>query len=58
MFEYQIAQEKDELELYPEQEAAELALIYEARGIPIDDARDMAKHLIANPEKALDALTR
>jgi VIT1/CCC1 family predicted Fe2+/Mn2+ transporter len=58
MFEHQIAQEKDELERYPDQEAEELALIYEARGIPFDEARDMAKHLIANPEKALDALTR
>ena len=58
MFEHQIAQEKDELERYPEEEAEELALIYEARGIPLSDARDMAKHLIANPEKALDALTR
>jgi VIT1/CCC1 family predicted Fe2+/Mn2+ transporter len=58
MFEHQIAQERDELERYPDQEAEELALIYEARGIPINEARDMAKHLIANPEKALDALTR
>ncbi|MEM7192120.1 MAG: VIT1/CCC1 transporter family protein, partial [Pseudomonadota bacterium] len=58
MFEHQIAQEKDEIERYPDEEAEELALIYEARGIPIDEARDMAKHLIADPEKALDALTR
>jgi len=58
MFEYQIAQEKDELDRYPEQEAEELALIYEARGIPLDEARHMAQHLIANPEKALDTLTR
>lgn len=58
MFEHQIAQERDELERYPEQEAEELALIYEARGIPIREARDMAKHVIANPEKALDAMTR
>ncbi|ODS01255.1 hypothetical protein AUC68_11630 [Methyloceanibacter methanicus] len=58
MFEHQISQERDELERYPDEEAEELALIYEARGIPIGEARDMAKHLIANPEKALDALTR
>lgn len=58
MFEHQIAQEKDELERYPEQEAAELALIYEARGIPIEEARKLSKRLIANPEKALDTLTR
>jgi hypothetical protein len=32
MFEHQIAQEKDELERYPKEEAEELALIYAARG--------------------------
>lgn len=55
MFEHQIAQEKDELERYPKEEAEELALIYEARGIPLAEARDVATKLIANPEKALDA---
>jgi VIT1/CCC1 family predicted Fe2+/Mn2+ transporter len=58
MFEHQIAQEKDELERYPKEEAEELALIYAARGIPLDEARDVAAHLIANPEKALDTLAR
>ena len=58
MFEYQIAQEKDELERYPKEEAEELALIYQARGVPIEEARHMASHLIANPEKALDTLSR
>ncbi|HZJ11422.1 MAG TPA: VIT1/CCC1 transporter family protein, partial [Methyloceanibacter sp.] len=58
MFEYQIAQEKDELERYPAEEAEELALIYAARGIPLDDARNITKKLIANPEQALDTLAR
>ena len=58
MFEHQIAQEKDELERYPEEEAEELALIYEARGVPLDEARRIAKHIIKDPEKALDAMTR
>jgi VIT1/CCC1 family predicted Fe2+/Mn2+ transporter len=58
MFEHQIAQEKDELERYPKEEAEELALIYAARGIPLEEARDVAAHLIANPEKALDTLAR
>ncbi len=58
MFEHQIAQEKDELERYPTEEAEELALIYAARGVPIDEARDMAGHMIKNPDKALDVLTR
>jgi len=58
MFEYQIAQEKDELERYPAEEAEELALIYAARGIPLDEARNITKKLIANPEQALDTLAR
>jgi len=58
MFEHQIAQEKDELERYPEEEAEELALIFNARGIPLDEARDVAKKLISNPEQALDTLAR
>jgi VIT1/CCC1 family predicted Fe2+/Mn2+ transporter len=32
MYEYQIGLERDELKAYPEEEAKELALIYEARG--------------------------
>ena len=58
MFEHQIGQEKDELERYPKEEAEELALIYAARGIPLKEARHIADHLIANPEKALDTLSR
>ena len=58
MFEYQIAQERDELERYPAEEAEELALIYAARGIPIDEARNVAAKLIANPQQALDTLAR
>ncbi len=58
MFEHQIAQEKEELERYPEEEAEELALIYEARGVPIEEARTLAKKLVADPKTALDALAR
>ena len=58
MFEHQIAQEGDELQRYPKAEAAELALIYTARGIPKAEARSLAKKLIANPKQALDTLAR
>jgi len=57
-FEYQIDLERQELEAYPEEEAEELALIYEARGIPKDEARRAANRIIADPERALDALAR
>jgi len=58
MFEHQIAAERDELETYPEAEAAELATIYEARGLSQDDATHMAASIIKNPAYALDALAR
>lgn len=58
MFEHQISQEREELDLYPEEEAEELALIYHARGVPLEDARAMANDLIKDPEAALDALAR
>jgi len=58
MFEHQIDLEKKELAEYPDQEAAELALIYEAKGLARPEADDLAKKLIANPRRALDTLAR
>ncbi len=57
-FEYQIALEKEELELYPEEEAAELAQIYRARGVPLNEAKEMAALIINDPNRALDTLAR
>jgi VIT1/CCC1 family predicted Fe2+/Mn2+ transporter len=58
MFEYQIGLERDELAQYPEEEADELALIFEARGVARDEAQNMARSLIGDPDRALDTLTR
>lgn len=58
MFEYQIGLERQELETYPEAEAEELALIYNARGMDLEEARGAADTLIQNPEHALDTLAR
>jgi len=58
LFEYQIGEEREELERYPDEEAEELALIYEARGVPIEDARAMTRILVRDPERALDTLAR
>ena len=58
MFEHQIGAERDELKQYPEQEAAELSLIYQARGLTKEDADRTAAHLISHPELALDTLAR
>jgi VIT1/CCC1 family predicted Fe2+/Mn2+ transporter len=58
MFEYQIGLEEAELKAYPEEEAQELAMIYEARGVPPADAQRMADTLIRDPTRALDTLAR
>jgi VIT1/CCC1 family predicted Fe2+/Mn2+ transporter len=58
MFEYQIGLEREELEQYPQEEAAELALIYAAKGIPKAEADGLAKRLLEDPERALDTLAR
>lgn len=58
VFEYQIGLEREELRVYPQAEADELALIYAAKGYPEEDARRLADRLIADPERALDTLAR
>lgn len=58
LFEFQIGEEREELERYPEEEAEELALIYAARGVPLEDARAMTQQIVKDKEKALDTLAR
>jgi len=58
MFEHQIGAERDELAKYPDEEAAELSLIYQARGLGKEDADRMSARIVANPAYALDALAR
>lgn len=57
-YEYQIGLEREELAAYPDEEAEELALIYNARGLGLGEARDFSRKLLANPEHALDVLAR
>jgi VIT1/CCC1 family predicted Fe2+/Mn2+ transporter len=57
-YERQIAAEAEELATVPEEEAEELALIYQAKGLPEETARTMASQLIANKDSALDTLAR
>lgn len=58
LFEFQIGEEREELERYPEEEAEELALIYAARGVPLEDARAMTRRMVQDKEKMLDTLAR
>ena len=50
--------ERDELAQYPEAEAQELALIYAARGMDLEEARRITRELVKNHDAALDALAR
>ena len=54
----QLEIEREELAAAPEEEAEELALIYQAKGIAADQARALAARVIATPETALDTLAR
>ena len=58
MLEYQIGLEREELSQYPEEEAEELSLIYQARGLPEAEAKRLATSMIADPVRGLDALAR
>jgi len=55
-YQRQIKTEADELEQVPEEEQEELALIYQAKGLPEEQAKVLAQRLIANKETALDTL--
>lgn len=54
----QIKTEKEEIELSPDEETEELALIYEARGLQEENARGLAKQIMSNQAIALETLAR
>jgi vacuolar iron transporter family protein len=58
MYEYQIGLEREEFAEYPDEEAEELALIYNARGMDMQEARRVAHKMLQDPEHALDTLAR
>ncbi len=58
LYERQIALEETELLLAPEEERAELVLIYRAKGIPAAEAAQLADRILENKEIALDTLVR
>lgn len=53
VYAHEIAMEKEELRLMPETEEAELALLYEAKGLSSEPARRMAAEVMRNPQQAL-----
>jgi vacuolar iron transporter family protein len=55
---HQIEMERHEMRLMPDLEEDELAVIYEAKGLPADRARETAHAMMKDPSQALDAMVR
>jgi vacuolar iron transporter family protein len=55
---HQIELERQELRLMPDLEEQELALIYEAKGLKADRARETAKAVMQDPARALETQVR
>ncbi|MFL5645827.1 MAG: VIT1/CCC1 transporter family protein [Chloroflexota bacterium] len=58
LFERQIALERAEMEAMPEEEEAELAASYRAKGFSHDEAARIAHRIFEDPDTALDMLVR
>ncbi len=58
LFEHELEKEAEELEASPTEEAKELELIYRAKGIPREQAAQLAASIVAAPASALDTLAR
>lgn len=58
VWENEIAMEREEIELMPEVEQQELALLYEAKGMPREAARSAAAQVMADPETAVQEKAR
>jgi VIT1/CCC1 family predicted Fe2+/Mn2+ transporter/rubrerythrin len=58
VYAHEIAMEREEIRLMPEVEAEEMAILYEAKGIEPDRAREMAAEVMKNPDRALEEAVR
>jgi VIT1/CCC1 family predicted Fe2+/Mn2+ transporter len=58
LYERQVTIEEQEIVEVPAEEEEELALIYEAKGLPEGQARTLAARLMADRKSALDTLSR
>lgn len=58
LYENQMRTEAAEIEASPEEEAEELALIYQARGMEERESEVLARRILSDPDKALDVMAR
>ena len=56
--EHEIAMEREEIRLMPELEEEELRLVYQAKGMPEAQAREVASAVMADPDRALQEQVR
>jgi len=56
LYEAELHRERAEIDEDPEEEQEEMALFYELKGVPTDDARRMAEHLAQNPSEFLRSM--
>jgi VIT1/CCC1 family predicted Fe2+/Mn2+ transporter len=58
VFEHEIAMEKEEIRLMPDLEQEELSLLYQAKGIPTQQAEALARQIMLDPARALEEQVR
>lgn len=58
LYAHQIDVEREELQNVPEEEREELSLIYQAKGLHEQEAKNLADRLLADKDTALDTLAR
>jgi VIT1/CCC1 family predicted Fe2+/Mn2+ transporter len=58
LYQRQVRTEAAEIRSVPDEEQEELALIYEAKGLPRVEAEQVAERLMADEQEALDAMVR
>lgn len=58
VYDHEIAMEREEIRLMPELEREELSLLYQAKGVPAQQADTMSAHVMADPERALEEKVR
>jgi VIT1/CCC1 family predicted Fe2+/Mn2+ transporter len=58
VFAHEIAMEREEIRFMPDLEQEELSLLYQAKGIPLEQAEAIATRVMADPEQALQEQVR
>jgi vacuolar iron transporter family protein len=58
LYEHELATEREELLNFPEEEREELELIYQAKGVDADEAKEIVDQIMKRPDVALDTMAR